>query len=410
MIGGNLGDWAELGEPAGRLRLVAGPRTPAPGRVRLDSDQAALDVVARDPTALAVVPASAVGPGVRVLTVDGVDPIADPSEYPLGVPGPAPGRVVSVTVVGDVMLARGVHDVMAAAGDFAAPLRPTARRLAAADLTLGNLESSLSQLGPPRQGDDSFGAVPQVRSGLRLAGFDVLSLANNHVGDYGPRSLVETVRLVRRAGITPVGAGANARVARAPAVVERGGVRFGVLAFNAIGESPAAGADRPGTVRLAMRPRLGPLDQGQLDRLERAIRALRSRVDVVMVLPHWGEQYTNVPVPDQRTVARALVDAGADLVVGGHPHWVQGAELHRGRLIAYSLGNYVFDMDFSRETQEGVALEVLLWDDQVKAAEFVPVVIGADFAPRVVGGPRADAILERMWAASGPPFSAGSRS
>ena len=410
MIRGNLRDWVDLGEPAGRLRLVAGPRTPAPGRVRQDTAAAALAIVARDSRALAVVPASAVGPGVRVLTVDGVDPIADPSAYPLTVPGPAPGRVVSVTVVGDVMLARGVHDVMAAAGDFAAPLRPTARRLAAADLTLGNLESTLSRLGRPRQGDDSFGAVPRVRSGLRLAGFDVLSLANNHVGDFGPRSLVETVRLVRGAGMTPVGAGPDARVARTPALVERGGVRFGVLAFNAIGESPAAGAGRPGTVRLAMRPRLGPLDREQLARLERAIRALRTRVDVVMVLPHWGDQYTSVPVADQRTVARALVDAGADLVVGSHPHWVQGAELHRGRLIAYSLGNFVFDMDFSRETQEGVVLEVLLWDGQVKSADFVPVRIGADFAPRVIGGPRADAVLDRMWAASEPPFSAGGRS
>jgi poly-gamma-glutamate synthesis protein (capsule biosynthesis protein) len=98
------------------------------------------------------------------------------------------------------------------------------------------------------------------------------------------------------------------------------------------------------------------------------------------------------------------VDAGADVVAGGHPHWVQGVELVRGGLVAYSLGNFVFDMDFARETREGAVLELTFWGDELKGARLVPVVIGADFAPRPATGPRGAAILGDIWSASGPPL------
>jgi poly-gamma-glutamate synthesis protein (capsule biosynthesis protein) len=123
-----------------------------------------------------------------------------------------------------------------------------------------------------------------------------------------------------------------------------------------------------------------------------------------MVLPHWGTQYTRATVRDQRVVARELVDAGADVVAGGHPHWVQGVEVVRGGLVAYSLGNFVFDMDFSRQTQEGAVLELTFWGSELKGARLVPVVIGADFAPRLARGPRGDGILADIWAASGRPL------
>ncbi|MGH3326952.1 MAG: CapA family protein [Streptomycetales bacterium] len=304
-------------------------------------------------------------------------------------PSPTPTEPprVSMTIVGDIMLARRVGDLMRDTGDFAAPLRPAARRLAGADLTVGNLEGTLSRTGAPRQGDDSFGANPRALRGLRLAGFDVLTLANNHVGDYGPRALVETVERVRRAGIVPVGAGADAQKAGRPAIVERAGVRFGFLAFNAIGETPEAGPGTPGAAQLRMQPRLGPLHRPGLRALLADVRALRPRVDVLAVLPHWGDQYTHAPVPDQRTVASALVGAGADLVVGSHPHWIQGSEVRRGALVAYSLGNFVFDMDFSRETQRGIALELTFRGGDRTASSFSRVRIGADFAPRFAAPP-----------------------
>ena len=134
------------------------------------------------------------------------------------------------------MLGRGVGAAADVAGDVAHQLRPTARRLSRAHLTVGNLESTLSRAGAPTQGDDSFAADPRVAGALRDAGFDVLSLANNHVGDFGDPALVQTVRRVRAAGLETFGAGATAREARRPAVVTRGQTSFGFVGFNAIGD------------------------------------------------------------------------------------------------------------------------------------------------------------------------------
>jgi poly-gamma-glutamate capsule biosynthesis protein CapA/YwtB (metallophosphatase superfamily) len=350
--------------------------------------------VQRSTTALAMVPASTAGPSIRPLTVAGVDPFKEPHRYPLRTDGPAPtAPVIDLTVGGDVMLGRRVATAAARTGDVSRPLRAIGPRLAAADLTVVNLESTLSRAGTPQQGGDSFAAPPGVVAGLHDAGVDVLSLANNHTGDFQERALVETVRLVRAGGIQPVGAGGNLSEAARPAVVERGGVRFGFLGFNTIGETHRATAASAGAFSLRMPPRTGPLNAGDLAVVTRAVRTLKAAVDVVVVLPHWGQQYTHTPVAAQRTVAGALTAAGADLVIGGHPHWVQSVQFSAGKVVAHSLGNLVFDMDFSRQTQEGVLLELTYWGKTLKAARLTPYVIGSDFSPRVVSGTRAERIL-----------------
>ena len=383
---GTVTDWRELGAGPAPLRLGS------LADVRADRD------------AVAVLPAAGLGPAVAVARVDGIDPLRNPAAYPLTTAGPEPPVVTTVTVGGDVMMGRRVGARLAAEGDPVAALRPLAPRLAAADLTVVNLESTLSRSGAPRQGGDSFGASPAVRQALRVAGVDVVSLANNHTGDYGPRALVQTVRRVRAGGFESLGAGADLAGAAAPVVVERNDVTFGLVAFDAIGETPAATATRPGALRVRMQPRTGPLNQRDLARVTGTVGDLRASVDVVMVLAHWGTQYTHDTVRDQRRVARALVDAGADVVVGGHPHWVQGVEVVDGSFVAYSLGNLVFDMDFMAQTQEGVLLELAFWGDELKGARLAPYVIGGDFAPRLARGSRGDAILGDVWRASGRPL------
>jgi poly-gamma-glutamate synthesis protein (capsule biosynthesis protein) len=291
------------------------------------------------------------------------------------------------------MLGRRVATAAARTGDVSRPLRAIGPRLASADLTVLNLESTVSRAGTPQQGSDSFAAPPGVIGGLRDAGVDVLSLANNHTGDFQQRALLDTVRLVRAGGIQPVGAGRNLAEAARPAIVEREGVRFGFLAFNAIGETPRATATSAGAFSLRMPPRTGPLNATDLAAVTRAVTTLKAAVDVVVVLPHWGQQYTHTPAPAQHTVAAALTKAGADLVIGGHPHWVQSVQFPTGKVVAHSLGNMVFDMDFSQQTQEGVLLELTYWGKTVKAARLTPYVIGGDFSPRVVSGLRAERIL-----------------
>ena len=306
---------------------------------------------------------------------------------------PPSASPVRVTIVGDIMLGRAVGERMRGANDPAAVFRPLAKRLASADVTVGNLESTLSTAGDPRQGTDSFAADPAVRRGLRLAGFDVLSVANNHLGDYGPTALRHTLSRIRSTGIEPVGAGLDRAAARTPVIVEVEGTRIGFYATDSIGETPAASARRAGTNRLNMPPRTGPLDRAALRDITADIRRLDRRVDTVIAMPHWGTQYTHVPEPSQRRVARALVGAGADVVAGGHPHWVQPLQRVDGTTVAYSLGNFIFDMDFMRKTQEGIFLEITLRGGDVKRVKPVPYVIGSDFAPRVVDGTRAQSIL-----------------
>jgi poly-gamma-glutamate synthesis protein (capsule biosynthesis protein) len=150
-----------------------------------------------------------------------------------------------------------------------------------------------------------------------------------------------------------------------------------------------------------MPPRTGPLDTAELGRVLDDVRRLARRVDVVTVMPHWGTQYTNRPEPVQGVVARALVRAGADLVVGGHPHWVQGASMVGDALVVNSLGNFVFDMDFMQETQEGLMLEATFWGDRLVAADFVPYRIDPGFAPRIVPRASATHTLDLFWEFSG---------
>jgi poly-gamma-glutamate synthesis protein (capsule biosynthesis protein) len=375
-----------------------------------DADAVAAVQANRD--ALAVVRADVLGPAIAAVPVDGVDPVTRPDAYPLTVPGdPAnavdPSRVVSTLWVGDIMLGRRVGQQITAARDPKLPFSGTADRLRAADLTVGNLECTLSRNGRPTQGGDSFGADTASLAGLGDAGFDVLVLANNHLGDYGDRALRETLAAVRGGGFAMTGAGENLAAALEPAIVERKGVRFGILAFNAIGETPAASPTTAGALSVRMPPRTGPLNEEDLARVTDAVLGLRSRADVVVVYPHWGTQYVHDPVPEQRHVARRLVEAGATAVIGSHPHWVQGHDLHQDRLVVHSLGNFVFDMTFSTQVQQGVALELVLWGDRPMAARLLPYRIGERYVPRWLDdGAESDRILADVWGASTGPFAA----
>jgi poly-gamma-glutamate capsule biosynthesis protein CapA/YwtB (metallophosphatase superfamily) len=372
------------------MRLTAAEAADYLARAERGELPTTVEAVERDPDAVGVVPLGQVGPTVVAATVDGVDPVRD---------DPAATRL---TVVGDVMLVRGVPDAAAA-------LAPMRRLLRSADLTVGNLESTLSLRGEPTQGGDSFGGTPALVGPLRDAGFDALSLANNHAGDYGRTALLDTVRTLRRSPVAPFGTGRDVTVAERPAVLEAGGTTYAFLGFNAIGETPQATQESAGALSVRMPPRTGPLVPADLVRVTRAIRRAARTADVVVVLPHWGTQYTHQPEPVQRRVSRALVRAGADLVVGGHPHWVQGVDLVAGVPVLHSLGNFVFDMGppvFPEEAREGVVLEATFWGAELKAIRLVAYRMDTRaFAPRVLRGAEAAAVLGDVWAASTGPYA-----
>jgi poly-gamma-glutamate capsule biosynthesis protein CapA/YwtB (metallophosphatase superfamily) len=280
--------------------------------------------------------------------------------------GTARPRPVTLVFVGDVMLGRGV--AAALNGEWAAAFRDVRPWLADADVALANLESPLT--GAPFSGGRfDLRAPPEAVEALTSAGFGVVSLANNHALDGGQAGLAETLDALQRGGIVAVRdsglAAKDASGSREGLVLPIRNLRIAVLAFLDGG---------------------GPLDT------ERVAWAA-AEADLVVVLVHWGAEYYPVTAR-QRALARELVSAGADLIVGHGPHVLQPIGDMDGGLVAYSLGNFVFDQPF-RDTRQGAILRVTVGQEGVMAVEAMPTAIENG---RVYPAARQDAtsILERL--------------
>jgi poly-gamma-glutamate capsule biosynthesis protein CapA/YwtB (metallophosphatase superfamily) len=280
---------------------------------------------------------------------------------------PNPNLQQTLLFVGDVMLSRSVGRKMKAEKDWNYPFEKIADTLRAADLTYANLECPVSDTGSNQHHLYSFRADPQVIEGLKYAGFDVLGVANNHMYDWGRPALLDTVHRLRDAGLHPVGAGANELAAHFPEIVNMKGVRVAFLAYVDIPpEQATAGADQPGVAWL------------EDDRVMSDIRFARPLADVLIVCLHWGTEYAPKPSRKQVELAHQMIDAGADLVVGGHPHVVQPCEFYHGHWIAYSLGNFIFDQHWP-STHHGLMLRVTLTGKQVTDVQPIPISIDNDF-------------------------------
>lgn len=194
----------------------------------------------------------------------------------------------------------------------------------------------------------------------------------------------DTLRHLADAGLTVTGAGQTADEAHAPQIVEAGGLRLAFLAYNQVPpESFAATGDRPGLAWM------------DLERMTAAVRAAREVADLVIVSCHWGIEYSAYPTANQERIAGALAEAGADLIIGHHPHVVQGVQYHAETFTAYSLGNFAFDIDLTAESLQGAMLRCLLDPTGVKTVEIVPVSIN-DCRPVVMPPDRAESVLRRM--------------
>jgi len=333
----------------------------------------------------------------------GEDPSIDPTatqavarDTPTAVPSPTPEPVTTLLFTGDIIPARCVYaEVQAHGGDWTLPFRPLQPILSGADITIGTLDATASDAGAPFGCVETFNlAGPrEAIDGLTYAGFDVISHAANHIkdcgnADCGDRAMLETIANLRAAGIGTTGSGATLADARVPAIIERNGVRFAFLAYDDVAAyyhatDAAAGA--------------APLDETTL---AADIAAARAQADVVIVLPQWGVEYTAAPSERQRAVARVAADAGAALVAGNHPHWVQGHEQVGGTFVAYALGNFLFDQDWSLETQQGALLEVTFSGARLTGWRYLPIRIHDRVQPRLADGEEAAQILGRIESAS----------
>jgi poly-gamma-glutamate synthesis protein (capsule biosynthesis protein) len=276
---------------------------------------------------------------------------------------PAPGAdTLTVGAVGDLMLGAWLTPLLDRFGP-AYPYTAIAPLLAGTDLLIGNLEAPFlaDTTGAVRAAKTyTFAVPPRHAAVLTAGGFGALTLANNHILDFGLPGLAATTRLLDSLGLAHAGTGPDRARAHRGVVVERGGCRIALLAYNHVfPEDFWAGRDRPGTAHAD--------DEG----LAREVEEAAGRADLVVVCFHWGAEGMETPKEYQRILARLAIDHGADLVIGHHPHVVQPLEWYRDRLIAYSLGNFIF-ASYS-ETATGALLRVRFAGERPVAAELIPL-------------------------------------
>jgi poly-gamma-glutamate synthesis protein (capsule biosynthesis protein) len=314
-------------------------------------------------------------------------------------------EAITVVAVGDVLPHREVKATAREHGwnQVFQHITPMVR---SADVAFANLESPVAPVAHKGIHGEVFNAPASLIAGLSDAGFDVLSLANNHAWDQGVDGLLETHRRVTDAGLVAVGAGATCADARAPKVVEVRGVKVAFVALSDLSNLDLhAGADAA-CVFVA-----GPVCEGDCgpdrdaihyaldeDRILAAVRAADAVADVVVVSAHWGDEYRARPLPEYPVLAGKMVEAGATVVLGHHAHWLQPIERRGDAVVAYGLGNFVSGMGarfveatsppHKANTRDGVVLRLEIVVDEGKArvatAVATPVWTGRDAAGIVV--------------------------
>ncbi|HJM74911.1 MAG TPA: CapA family protein [Dehalococcoidia bacterium] len=441
VMAGAVDDWSQLGGSTLPLTLVV--PSEKQGAIYRAFDTAATTYrtmplaevapyVASTPGALALVPVEALRLGVLALTVDGHDPYRDPAkdsplrlERWLRLSGRAAAvdfvatmfdgdssvsvlDPVGVIVTGELIPARCTDAALEEVGDFGAMFDGTRELLLAADVAVVPLEVALTDLSPPTPCTPTFvlQGRAEVVDAIAEAGIDMMLVAGNHAMDCwngcsGVQALFDTLDRFDRAAVAHTGGAANIEDARTATVVERDGVRFAFLAYDSIAPWYAATGGSPGTA---------PID---LTTLAEDVAAAAARADFVVVGFGWGVEYTADPIAFQREAAAIAVAAGASLIVGNHPHWVQAVEAFSDAtigdaLVAYSLGNFVFDQSWSVPTTQGMVLEAGFANEQLIGYRLRPIVIRGNpeltrglYRPEFVDPASEGApILGRVWDAS----------
>ena len=298
-----------------------------------------------------------------------------------------PEKTTSIIFGGDVMLSRVVGQKMVKYNDFSWPLKDVSPTMLSADISVINLESpftiGLKSYTVPT-GSFSFNADPKSILALKTAGVDLVSLANNHFGNQGKKGMQDTFTLLNENNITYVGAGLDSDEAHSYKELYANDSKFCFLGYAYPSDLYVSGISSPG---------IASMDQ---DVMAKNVQTARASCDSVIVMMHAGIEYVNKPNMQQKNFARAAIDAGADLVIGHHPHWVQVTEIYQGKPILYSLGNLVFDQMWSRETAQGALAKVVYKGNTIKEIEIIPIEI-VDYGKAVLAGESVSKeIINRM--------------
>ncbi|MBI5629580.1 MAG: CapA family protein [Elusimicrobia bacterium] len=266
---------------------------------------------------------------------------------------------VSLSAVGDIRLDGPVGELIGRHG----PEHPTAavREALKADIVFGNLECSVTTRGTKQAKTWNFRAPSENLASLKEGGFDVLNLANNHSMDYGTEGFLDTLAAVKKRGFIAVGGGKNIEQAEKLRIIERNGLRVGFLGLTSTFPPEAwARRKKPGVA------------YSNFKRFPELIRRAKKDCDILVVSFHGGTELALEPNQIQKAFAHMAVDAGADLILGHHPHVLQAVELYKGKTILYSLGNFLF-VSPAPETRTTVIAKAALGRGGVESIEFVPL-------------------------------------
>jgi poly-gamma-glutamate synthesis protein (capsule biosynthesis protein) len=264
--------------------------------------------------------------------------------------------------VGDIMLSRGVEYVAPKYADKLFPFQLIASTTQDADLTIGNLETPVTSKGPYMVPYSLvFNSNPKYIERLRRAGFDILSSANNHSLDKGEKGLRETVRYIDDGEMASLGAGENCHKGIAKDI---NGITFGFLAYSYTAYN--SGGHVPSEL---------VCDWNDFEKVRSDVKNLKTQVDHVVVLSHTGIEYSTNPTETDREKMHQLIDLGASAVVGAHPHVVQEVEKYKSGVIAYSLGNFVFDNQENPETEKGLMVKLEFNKTDLKNSQKLPIKI-----------------------------------
>jgi poly-gamma-glutamate synthesis protein (capsule biosynthesis protein) len=253
---------------------------------------------------------------------------------------PTVNNQTTIIFAGDVMLGRSVMGSALDNNDNLYPFRKTSEFLKKADITMVNLENPIIKDCTRVSGGFKFCTSPDVAKGLSFSGIDIVSLSNNHSANYGQPGLIETKKYLDELGIKYVD-GSNLEI------IEKNSTKFGFLAFDYT------------------------ISKNNLDHDLELIKTSDPQIDMLIIMPHWGEEYKDTANKFQVDTAHRMIENGADIIVGSHPHWVQNYEEYQGKPIYYSLGNFIFDQSWSEETKKGLVVKMTFDNEEiVKREEF----------------------------------------
>ncbi len=442
VLRGEITNWSALGGEDRPIEVLAYnrpdlpqlPGTSRPGLRQVRTQEAMVAAVRANPTAIGLITWPVLSPAVKVLTIDGINPAwtLEPltlatypywTELTLTEPDLSVGQnwlhggwwrrwrfrreltasftpikslggqsAFTIAAAGDMMLSRRVATTSINQGDYRYPFLRVAPLLRRATLAMANLEGPLSDRG---QQLNMFRGDPRFLEGIQYAGIDLVSLANNHIMDYGTVAFLDTLERLTAAGVMYVGAGTNLAKARQGRLLNLGGVKVGFLAYTELG--PGFTYTRA-PQHWAATPELPGVTPARPDYLSEDIARLKTQADLVVVSIHWGQEYAHYPTAKQQYLGKIALAAGADLVLGHHPHVIQGLAVTEEGIIAYSLGNFIFDQK-PDATRQGLLLEAAGDRLGIRQLRCTPLVIASE-QPQVAEGDTARRIMKLLYTVS----------